>query len=194
MTESPLFLLQTVLFPGGRLSVRVFEKRYVDMVTGCMKTDRPFGICLIKRGNEVGNAAEPQEIGTLAHVVQCDIERPGILNVVVRGSERFRLQSTRVQKDQLLLGSITLLPEVGTVIAPRHDRLVGALKRVLAQAGEEAYFGPPQLEDGTWVSGRLAELLPLPMGLKQALLELDDINMRLDVLAELFPPASGNLT
>jgi Lon protease-like protein len=182
-----------VLFPGGRLSVRVFEKRYLDMITGCLKYDRPFGVCLIKRGSEVGPVADPQEIGTLARVVQCDMERPGILHIVTRGHERFRLLSSHVQKDQLLVGQVEILAESAAVIAPRHERLVDALKRVLEQAGEDAYFPPTQWHDAAWVSGRLAELLPLPMGLKQALLELDDINRRLDVLAELFPPVSTDL-
>jgi uncharacterized protein len=194
VSELPLFPLQTVLFPGGRLALRVFEKRYLDMVTACMKADRDFGVCLIKRGSEVGSAAEPQDVGTFARVVQCDIEQAGIFNVVVRGTGRFRLRATRVQKDQLLLAEIDPLPVDGALALPaRHDRLREALRHVLEQAGDASYFAPPQWDDAAWVSGRLAELLPLPLGLKQALLELDDLAMRLDVLAELFPPPdTGN--
>lgn len=189
MTELALFPLQTVLFPGGRLAVRVFEKRYLDMVTACMKADREFGVCLIKRGTEVGVAAEPQEVGTFARVMQCDMERAGILNIVMRGTGRFRAGTLRVQKDQLLLADVERLADAGTMALPeRHERLREALRHVLEQAGEASYFPPPCWDDAAWVSGRLAELLPLPLGLKQALLELDDLGMRLDVLAELFPP------
>lgn len=189
MTELPLFPLQTVLFPGGRLAVRVFEKRYLDMITASLKADREFGVCLIKRGSEVGSAAEPQDVGTCARVVQCDMEQAGILNIVVRGTGRFRVHATRVQKDQLLIGEVEPLPEDGTVSVPdRHERLREVLRHVLEQSGENGYFPPPRWDDAAWLSGRLAELLPLPLGLKQALLELDDLAMRLDVLAELFPP------
>src|SRR5688500_4233024 len=80
ITDRPRFPLQAVLAPGGRRAVRVFEKRCLDMVTACMKADRAFGVCLIKRGAEVGTAAEPQDVGTLAHVVQCDMEQAGILS------------------------------------------------------------------------------------------------------------------
>jgi uncharacterized protein len=187
VTELPLFLLHTVLFPGGRLSVRVFEKRYFDMITACMKSSRPFGVCLIKRGNEVGSAAEPQEVGTLAEVVQCDMEQAGILQVVARGGGRFRVRTSAPRKDQLLLAEVDPLAEIAGPMPERHARLVEALRHVLKQAGEDSYFGPPRWEDAAWVSGRLVELLPLPLGLKQALLELDDIGMRLDVLAEFFP-------
>lgn len=188
VTELPLFPLHTVLFPGGRLMVRVFEQRYFDMVTACLKAARPFGVCLIKRGAEVGAAAEPQEVGTLAHIVQCDLEQPGILQVVARGEDRFRVRSTTTRKDQLLVAEVETLPEIAGAMPARHGRLVEALRHVLEQAGETSYFPPPRWDDAAWVSGRLVELLPLPLGLKQALLELDDMTMRLDVLAEFFPP------
>src|SRR5690606_9616731 len=93
VTDVPLFPLHTVLFPDGRLALRVFERRYVDMVAACLKADSPFGVCLIKRGSETGPAAEPQEVGTLAHIVQCDLERAGILRIVARGAERFRVRA-----------------------------------------------------------------------------------------------------
>jgi len=187
-TELPLFPLHTVLFPGGRLAVRVFEQRYVDMVAASLKADTPFGVCLIKRGTEVGAAAEPQAVGTAARIVQCDLERPGILQIVARGEERFRVRSLATRKDQLVVAQVESLNEVGGPMPERHYRLVEALRHVLEQAGENAYFPPARLDDAGWVSGRLVELLPLPLGLKQALLELDDIAMRLDVLAEFFPP------
>lgn len=191
VAELPLFLLHTVLFPGGRLTVRVFEKRYFDMVTACLKSNRPFGVCLIKKGNEVGGAAEPQEVGTLAYVEQCDLEQPGILQVVAKGAGRFRVRATTQQKDQLVLADMEPLPAVAGPMPERHGRLVEALRHVLEQAGEKSYFAPPLWDDAAWVSGRLVELLPLPLGLKQALLELDDINMQLDVLAEFFPAAAS---
>lgn len=190
-TELPLFPLHTVLFPGGRLALRVFEQRYVDMVAASLKADRPFGVCLIRRGSEVGGAAEPQEVGTAARIVQCDLERPGILHVVARGEDRFRVRTTTTRKDQLLVAEVEPLPEIGGAMPEYHRQLIEALRHVLEQVGESSYFPPPRWDDAAWVSGRLVELLPLPLGLKQALLELDDIHMRLDVLAELFPSPGG---
>lgn len=188
MSEIPLFPLTTVLFPEGRLAVRVFEKRYVDMVTRCLKTAHPFGVCLIKRGQEVGEAAEPHPIGTLAHVAHCDMEQPGILQIVARGGDRFRIGETRTQPDRLLIGQVETLPSSDGAVPDRHRRLVEVLREVLKQAGDEAYFPPARFDDAQWLSGRLTELLPLPLGLKQALLEVDEATARLDVLTELFPP------
>ncbi|BAU46613.1 peptidase S16 [Sulfurifustis variabilis] len=192
-SELPIFPLNAVLFPGGRLAVRVFEKRYVDMVTRCMKSDRPFGVCLIKKGEEVGAAAEPHPIGTLVQVAHCDMDQPGILEVVARGTGRIRLNGTHTQPDQLVLAEVETLPEGEVPVPERHGRLVEVLKQVLKQVGDEAWFPPARFDDAGWLAGRLTELLPLPLGLKQALLELDDPVARLDVLAELFPtPPGGN--
>ena len=65
-TELPLFPLSTVLLPGGRLDLRIFERRYLDMVRDCSRGGGVFGVCLIVRGREAGEAAMPAELGTLA--------------------------------------------------------------------------------------------------------------------------------
>lgn len=85
--------------PGGRLSLRVFERRYVDLVAMCLKSQSPFGVCLVNRGAEVGAAAELRSVGMLAHVVECAVEQSGILRVSVRGAGRFRLRSLDVGND-----------------------------------------------------------------------------------------------
>ena len=69
----PLFPLDTVLFPGGVLPLKVFEARYIDMVRDCMKRDAPFGVVRIKSGKEVGAAAEPDRVGCIAHIVEWDM-------------------------------------------------------------------------------------------------------------------------
>ncbi len=71
MAELALFPLHAVLFPGGRLALRVFEKRYRDMVSACLKREDVFGVCLIRAGREVGAAAEPYPVGTTARILAC---------------------------------------------------------------------------------------------------------------------------
>jgi Lon protease-like protein len=106
----PLFPLRTVLFPAGVLPLRVFETRYVDMVRERMKRDAPFGVVAIRAGAEVGGAAEPHAIGTLAHIVEWDMPELGVLQLQTRGGERFRVLETRIQPSQLLEGRIEPLP------------------------------------------------------------------------------------
>ncbi|HET9471409.1 MAG TPA: LON peptidase substrate-binding domain-containing protein, partial [Usitatibacter sp.] len=98
----PIFPLNTVLFPGSALPLRIFEVRYVDMAKDCLKRDEPFGVCLIQEGEEVGVPAVPERVGCLARIAQCDVEELGIIKVRAVGLERFRIVSSEVNKQGLI--------------------------------------------------------------------------------------------
>ena len=100
-SDLPLFPLQTVLFPGGRLPLRIFEQRYMDMAKECLRENLPFGVCLIREGREVGEPALPEDVGCTARIVEWDMPQLGVLQVVTRGERRFRIRSHRVQTDGL---------------------------------------------------------------------------------------------
>lgn len=184
MSELPLFPVHSVLFPDGRLRLRVFEKRYMDMVTRCLKRDTPFGVCLIRAGHEVGEAAQPSAIGTTANLDEYDMPQPGILHVGVRGGERFRVLDRRVLADQLIMGETALLseePHVG--LGPAHADLRELLAKILNEVDGRYYYPPVRLDDATWVAYRLAELLPVPNDCRQQILEQPDPRRKLDILA-----------
>src|SRR3954470_11255789 len=92
MDGLPLFPLNTVLFPGGRLPLRIFEQRYMDMAKACLKDSSPFCVCLIVDGKEVGEPATPADVGTLARIATWDMPQLGVLQVVAVGSQRFRIK------------------------------------------------------------------------------------------------------
>jgi len=185
-TEVPLFLLNVVLHSGARMELRVFEPRYMDMVKDCLRTNSPFGVCLIRQGTEVATAAagaaEPHEIGTLATIADWDMPQLGILNIVVHGGQRFRILSRRTQGDQLVRAMVELLPEPPVKPIPGdYARLVPML-RALIEALEDPPPQPYRFYDAAWVADRWAELLPLPMDRRQEILELDDGVARLDAI------------
>src|SRR5258706_3015917 len=99
--DLPLFPLNTVLFPGGRLPLRVSEQRYMGMAKTCLKDGTPFGVCLIREGSEVGKPAVPAGVGTLARITDWDMPQLGLLQVVARGEGRFRILERRVERDGL---------------------------------------------------------------------------------------------
>ncbi len=180
MTDLPLFPLNTVLFPGGRLPLRIFERRYMDMASACLREDAPFGVCLIREGTEVGEAAIPEPVGCLAHIVEWDMQQLGVLHVIVRGGRRFRITERRAQADQLLRATVELLPEEDD--APVPDSLNACaklLERAIAQA-PELVPEPRKLDSCVWVGARIAEALPLPLAAKQQLMEMSDGLARLE--------------
>jgi uncharacterized protein len=177
--ELPLFPLHTVLFPHGRLALRIFEQRYLEMAKACLKHGSPFGVCLIRDGAEVGAPATPSEIGTLARIATWDMPQLGLLQVTARGEQRFRIRSRRVQPDGLARATVDLLDEAADATVPAAlVSCVKLLERVIEQH-PELLERPHRLDSCAWVGARLAELLPLPLATKQALLEIDDPRERL---------------
>jgi uncharacterized protein len=186
-----LFPLNVVLFPEGPLPLRIFETRYVDMVSRCMREDQRFGVALIREGSEVGPAAT-FDIGTIAKIVDFHQLSDGFLGLSCVGEQRFRILSRSRQPDGLNLAGIeNLAREAKTAVPERHARLAELLKTVLPQLGE-VYAGiEMHLDDAAWVGHRLAEILPIAAAEKQFCLELNDPIQRLDVLSPLAPGAAN---
>jgi Lon protease-like protein len=162
-----------VLFPGGRLPLRIFERRYMDMASACLREKSPFGVCLIREGAEVGAPATPHAVGTLASIGEWDMEQLGVLQIVAQGGQRFRVLEQRIQPDGLLRGRAEILPvERDEAVPQTCIACVRLLERVIAE--HPALLAPPhRLDSSAWVGARLAEVLPLPLELKQQLLESD---------------------
>lgn len=174
--QIPLFPLNTVLFPGGPLPLRVFEPRYLDMISRCMKSDSPFGVLLIREGNEVGPAAT-YNIGTLAKVIDWYQGSDGILGITAIGTERFRLLATERQDDGLNVGDIELLPDVPKADIPDQYRsLPQILESVLNDLGRLYENLEYRFSDAAWVAYRFAEILPIGLEQKQEFLESNDVS------------------
>jgi Lon protease-like protein len=194
-TTLPLFPLKTVLYPGGLLPLKVFEQRYIEMTKACLKDERPFGVCLLTRGEEVAPRTVQRDqpagpgidfalIGTLARIVSWDMPQLGILHLQTEGGTRIKVQSSSVTGDGLVVAQATNLPPEPTVKLPEtFAPLASLLELMINRAGPEN-FSAPALEDASWVGYRLAELLPLPLPIKQSMLEINDSLVRLKVLAQ----------
>ena len=181
--DLPLFPLNTVLFPGGRLRLKVFEARYLDMAADCLRLARPFGVCLIKQGGEVGPAALPETVGTYARIVTADMDSPGVMRLEVRGEGRFVVAGTRLEANQLLIGQVRDKDDEPRVPVPADCRTALTFLSALAAQVPDAGLDEIQ-DDATWVGFRLAEVLPLKAGARQAMLEMNDAAKRLEILLE----------
>jgi len=184
----PLFPLRTVLFPGGPLPLRVFEPRYLDMISHCMKNEQPFGVVLLADGPEVGakDTAHTVATGTLAKICDWYQGTDGLLGITAIGLDRFHLLSTDQQADGLNVGVIELLPAEESVALPDDfNAWPGLLRAVLDDLGRLYELVDKQYEDATWVGFRFAEILPLSMEDRQRCLEMSDPLERLDYLRPL---------
>jgi len=186
--EVGLFPLGTVLFPGGRLALRIFEPRYLALVRDCARSGDPFGVVLIARGAEAGAPAEPHRVGTLATIVDFSTLPDGLLGIQCVGRERFKLLGRRVREDGLVLGEIETLADPPLKVPAEH----GLLSTLLRRASEEVEDLIPgarhsDFDDAAWVGWRLAEILPIERWERQMLLETDDPHERLRLIATWLP-------
>lgn len=188
-TELPLFPLSTVLLPGGRLDLRIFERRYLDMVRDCSRSGGVFGVCLIVRGRESGEPAVPAAFGTVARIVDFSTLPDGLLGITARGEGRFHVARNRVRDNGLIIGQVECLPADPVLpVPPEYALLATILERIAEQVGGElGGAAKERFDDAAWVAWRLADLLPLDQEERQQLLQDPDPAHRLELLAHWLP-------
>jgi Lon protease-like protein len=176
--EIPLFPLRSVLFPGGVLPLRIFEPRYVDMVSRCMREGIGFGVVLIREGAEArleNDVHQPDvfHIGTEAEIVDFNQADNGLLGIVTRGRRKFMVLESYETADHLLMGRVDFLAEEAPgELLPEHDTLVSVLKELTQHPLVQKLNIEVDFAEARSVSLRLAELLPIEPEIKQALLQL----------------------
>jgi uncharacterized protein len=181
----PLFPLNTVVFPGGQLPLRIFEPRYLDMVKQAIADDTPFGICGIREGKETGTPAVPYDVGTQVRVTDWDMPQTGILHIETRALDRFVIRSTRTEPSGLLIGTVEAVSSEAATAAPDDLELaVEILRHIVNEYGEAHFPAPHEFDNAVWVGYRLSEVLPLKPSIKQNLLEMNDSVTRLRILTE----------
>ena len=196
LSSLPLFPLASVLFPDGLLALRVFEVRYLDMVRKCHQTGAPFGVVSLTQGNEVRQAGAPDEqfhdVGTLAIIDQLDTPQPGLITLLCRGTDRFRITQRNHLVHGLWIANVGQLDrDLAIPIPDDLKKTATALMQVLHTLHARDVLNPTailptpqQLDDCGWVANRWCELLPVPMELKQRLMELDNPLVRLELVGD----------
>lgn len=173
------------------MPLRIFESRYIDMVSSCMKSGSPFGALLIRDGAETG-AATTYNVGTLARITDFYQGSDGLLGVTALGEQRFQLIGAERQADGLNLGDIKLLPAEDPVPLPEEfAALSQILSNVLDDLGRLYESIDRQLDDAVWVTYRFLEILPIDLQQKQLSLESTDTAARLTLVDELLDSVRG---
>jgi uncharacterized protein len=183
--EIPLFPLPLVLNPSGRLSLRIFEPRYLDMVRECSRNSAPFGICArIEQNGRPSVCA----IGTEARIVDFNMLPDGLLGIEVEGGMRFHVDSVRTRDNGLSIATVRRVePEYAAPVPAEYGLLAELVASFYTAAKQSRPLAQELLDDSRWVSFRLAEILPLELVERQTLLEMGEANRRLATLLEWLP-------
>ena len=205
LNSLPLFPLGTVLYPDGLLPLQIFEVRYLDMIGKCHKAGAPFGIISLTEGSEVrrpkdagpsgdGFASESfGNVGTLASITEFSVPQPGLMMIRCVGTQRFEISAREKLKHGLWVADVTRLDDDQTVAIPDDlQRTADALGKLIKSLQERQVpddqmplLAPYQLDDCGWVANRWCELLPMPVDLKQRLMELDNPLVRLELVSDI---------
>jgi Lon protease-like protein len=192
LPELPLFPLQSVLFPGAQLHLRVFEARYLDLVSRCLREQQPFGAICLRQGSEVRTGSDDavllETTGVLARLEEVDAEQAGVLRVRCVGTQRFEIDAPVQQSDGLWTARAWLIDDDAVVAPPEAmvstvralANAIGALER----KGGSPFLQPYRFDDAGWVANRWCELLPISLAAKQKLMALEDPQMRLRLVDE----------
>ncbi len=179
----PLFPLSCVLFPGCRLDLQLFEPRYLDMLSRCLRSGEGFGVVAIRAGREVGEVPQQlAEVGCEAQVIDWQQLPNGLLGVRVEGRRRFDLGRIQPQPDRLLLAEVAWREEPDEQPLGEAHAELQALAALLAEHPAMRGLLDTTPGGGLALSNRLGYLLPLTLEQKQQLLGLDDVAARLGLL------------
>lgn len=182
----PLFPLSSIVLPDGLMPLRLFERRYIDMVKDCFRNDTGFGICLIKSGRESGEASQPYPLGTSVSIVDFDQGSDGLLHITVKGEKEFSVLTYSSSDTGLIIGEVEWLPaKTPTPMEPDDELLAKKLELILSYLETDIRFEEPRLNDADWVCHRLLEVLPLAVDAKIELLQMTSNRERLEALSAL---------
>ncbi len=182
----PLFPLHCVLFPQFPLKLHVFEERYRAMITRCIEDNAPFGVVLIREGEEVGAPAVPYEVGCLARILAVKRLEDGRMFLLAAGESRFRLLDYMEADLPYLIGRIQLVEDVPTesLTLPACAQETAALfQRYLVLLADRARLALPAVElpeDPQLLGFCIASVAQFPLPDKQLLLEMTDTQERLE--------------
>ena len=182
--DLPIFPLRTILFPDSKLPLRIFEPRYIDMVSRCMREDSEFGIILSRESTDP-KMFETYDTGTLAKIIDWDQGEDGLLGITTIGTQKFRLKGLNKQEDGLNIGTIEGIEKEGDYKPNKEfSHLVELLQAILDDIN---IYGDDEknFDSAAWISYRFAEILPLRIEDKQKCLEIDDPIIRLNFLEPL---------
>ena len=191
METIPLFPLSTVLFPGGKMSLQIFEPRYLDLIGSCLKNDAGFGVVWLRQGSEIyrsgsGSDHRLAQIGTYARIVDWDSLPNGLLGVTIEGSKKFRLISSHQRNDKLHMAEVEWIEPESIISLPEYT---DEMEMLLAQLLDHPHIArlklSPVIEDVAAMSHLLSQLLPIDEKIKFELLSVNDPLLRMEQLMDL---------
>ena len=180
-----LFPLNVVLFPEGELKLRIFEPRYIDMVSDCLRNNIGFGVCLIQDDKDIEKSSDFFSMGTYAKIIDWEQMKDGLLGIVAKGDKRFRVHSHKRSKNNLRIGDVEWLDDDDIPMPASYNNFSDLLREIVVRYKLPIGNMMDRFDEANWVSERLAELLPFDLLVKQEILEMNSASNRFEYMENL---------
>ena len=184
--ECPIFPLKSIVLPGGVFPLRIFERRYLDMVTKCIKEDTGFCIALVQKEDRNKYIDQVYEIMSYVEITDWNKLEDGILGISVEGKSLAKVKKCELNKDNLLIGQVDIVkPEKEFMVPQKYQLLSKFYRKIYPGIKDYIDFKRERYADASWVGYRLTECLPLDLQTKASLISLDDAILRLEKIYDI---------
>lgn len=188
----PLFPLNSVILPRGRIPLQLFEPRYIDMLSRCLKACHGFVVVLLREGEETGRHVHFHDLGTYVHIVDFQQLNTGLLGITVEGEAKVQVIRHWQQPDGLYVGDLQrLAEETRSEVPEQFGELPSVLHSLCRHPVVRELDMDVDYDDAREVGWRLVELLPLDKQEKLRLMALQDPLERLGRLQALITTLEG---
>lgn len=191
MPTTPVFPLNTPLMPGCTLSLQIFEKRYLDMIADCTRKNSGFAVALLAEGQERHEVFQRNKesgntevsvttvpfytTGTLATIIDFDQQDNGLLQVLIEGNERCKLENVGCDSSGLWQAQWQPNPENGHPSEQDHEVCVRLLENFITEESRAILGIDLETLTVSQSMNFLITFMPFTAAIKQALLETDNL-------------------
>ena len=193
LKNAPIFPLRSIVLPGGLFPLRIFERRYLDMVTTCIKNNEGFCISLVKKEEPDLYVKDVFEYGSWVEITDWNKLQDGLLGITVEGKNIVKISNTSLDKENLLRGTIKKLDlEKEYLIPQKYLVLSKFYKKIYPNLKNFINFKEERFADASWIGYRLTELLPIELELKADLISTTDAIERLEKINQIMTKLYGD--
>tara|TARA_B100000586_G_scaffold148328_1_gene107741 strand:- start:1236 stop:1856 length:621 start_codon:yes stop_codon:yes gene_type:complete len=179
----PIFPLKSIVLPGGLFPLRIFERRYIDMITECMKEEEGFCIALTKTEEPNLYVTDIYEYGSFVKITDWGQLNDGLLSITVEGKNIVKILKSNLNDSGLLNGTIEHLEsEKEYMIPQKYLTLSKFYKKIYPGIKNFINFKEERYADASWIGFRLTECLPLDLPTKANLISINNAIDRLEVI------------
>jgi Lon protease-like protein len=188
--DIPIFPLKSIILPGGQFPLRIFERRYLDMIKDSLKTNSGFVIALTKR--DADYISSVHDYACYVEIVDWSQLDGGLLGITVEGKSLVTLSNYKLDETNLLRGDAQQIKSsIDHLIPQKYQILSKFYRKIYPEIKAYIFHNKSKYNDANWIGFRLIECLPIEISDKADLIAtnepLDRLEKILHIVKRIYP-------